>query len=310
MGCVRIEHVLAFTVLAEELNFRRAAARLYVSQPTLTAQIHGLERDLGVVLFERGREGTRLTDDGTALLPLARQVLRSLDDLESGAGRRDDTVPDHLRLGVAPDGIGPATWSTVRRLSGARPELDVSLRPLGFSTMLTSLDDGAVDAVLLHGPVDPAPGRVVATVGEARVGVLMPAAHPLAALEEVTLDTVAPLLRALPPSGAGEAFVHFWLVRDHPRAPAAVDLRLGEDTPTMAEVAARLGVVGLWPGDVPVPEGSRSVLRGLVEERWAPLQVVHRAGFALGPVLVEAATAAVAATSRPGVVRPVSPPPG
>lgn len=106
---MRIEHVLAFTVLAEELNFRRAAARLYVSQPTLTAQIHGLERDLGVVLFERGREGTRLTDDGTALLPLARQVLRSLDDLESGRGAATTPRPTTCGSGW------PRTGSARRR---------------------------------------------------------------------------------------------------------------------------------------------------------------------------------------------------
>jgi Bacterial regulatory helix-turn-helix protein, lysR family len=43
---MRLEQVRAFVVLAEELNFRRAAARLFVSQPTLTAQLHQLERDL------------------------------------------------------------------------------------------------------------------------------------------------------------------------------------------------------------------------------------------------------------------------
>ena len=58
---MRVEQVRAFVVLAEELNFRRAAARLFVSQPTLTAQLHQLERDLGVVLFDRGPGGTRLT---------------------------------------------------------------------------------------------------------------------------------------------------------------------------------------------------------------------------------------------------------
>lgn len=307
---MRIEHVLAFTVLAEELNFRRAAARLYVSQPTLTAQIHGLERDLGVVLFERGREGTRLTDDGTALLPLARQVLRSLDELESGVGRRVDPAPGRLRLGVAPEGIGPATWSAVRRLHESHPEVDVTLVPVGFATMVSSVDDGGVDAALLHGPVDEGPGRVVTTVGEVRVAVLLPASHPLAGLGPLPVDAVAPLLRALPPAGAGTAFTDFWLLRDHPLVPRPVDLQLGEDSPTIAERAARLGVVALWPGDVDVPEGSGAVVRPLVEERWAPLQVVHRAGFALGPVLVEAATAAVVATSRPGVVRPVRPPPG
>ncbi|MFQ6172622.1 LysR family transcriptional regulator [Oryzobacter sp. R7] len=302
VGPVRVEQVRAFAVLAEELNFRRAAARLFVSQPTLSAQIHGLERDLGVVLFERGREGTRLTDEAATVLPLARQALRALEDLESVAGR-PEAGADRLSLGVAPDGIGPATWSAVRRLMGERPELDVALRPVGFGTMLTSLDDGTVDAVLLHGPVAERPGRVVVTVGEVRVGVLAPGSHPFATLEAVPLDLVAPHLRAEPPAGAGEEFTRFWLLRDHPSAPRPVDLGLGEDPATIAALAARKGVVALWPTDVVVPDGSGSVVVPLTDERWAPLQVVHRAHLPLGPALVEAARAAVAVTSRPGVVR-------
>ena len=54
---MRVEPARALVALAEELNFRRAAARLFVSQPALTAQLHPLERDLGVTLFDRGPGG-------------------------------------------------------------------------------------------------------------------------------------------------------------------------------------------------------------------------------------------------------------
>ena len=59
-----LRKVRFFVVLAEELNYPRAAARLDVAQPVLTRQIRSLERDLTAQLFERGRAGTRLTDAG------------------------------------------------------------------------------------------------------------------------------------------------------------------------------------------------------------------------------------------------------
>ncbi|WP_377642883.1 LysR family transcriptional regulator [Oryzobacter terrae] len=300
---MRLEHVKAFTVLAEELNFRRAARRLFLSQSTLTAQIHGLERDLGVELFERGRDGTRLTPDGLALLPLARRALSSLAALETGA--RHGAAATVVQVGVAPDGIGPGTWSAFRGFEAAVPDVEVSIRPVGFSTMLSVVDDGVVDAVLLHGPVDPAAGRVVVTVGEVRAGVMLPRSHPLAAGGALHLDDVVPLLRAAPPDGAGPAFAHFWLARDHPAAPAPRDLHLEEDSPSMARTAALIGLVGLWPSDVTVPEDSGAVFRPLVEDRWAPLQVLHRPTLALAKELVAAAASAVLSTSRAGVTRPV-----
>ena len=64
-----------FVALAERLNFRRAAEACFVSQPSLSAQIAGLEGTLGVQLFERDRRGVRLTAAGEALVPGARETL-------------------------------------------------------------------------------------------------------------------------------------------------------------------------------------------------------------------------------------------
>ena len=107
---MRVEQVRAFVVLAEELNFRRAAARLFVSQPTLTAQLHQLERDLGVVLFDRGPGGTRLTRRGAELLPAAREVLRSIEDLADLAG-----------AGAGPPSPRGCGWGSAPTASGRPP---------------------------------------------------------------------------------------------------------------------------------------------------------------------------------------------
>ena len=72
MGLRRLK---SFVVLAEALNFNRAAARLHISQPPLTRQIQLLEGELGAPLFERQPKGLVLTAAGCALLDDARRIL-------------------------------------------------------------------------------------------------------------------------------------------------------------------------------------------------------------------------------------------
>lgn len=64
----------AFIILAEKNNYADAAEALFISQPALTKQINLLEATLGVALFTRGRQGTRLTPGGLRLLPEARKI--------------------------------------------------------------------------------------------------------------------------------------------------------------------------------------------------------------------------------------------
>src|SRR5947207_3026279 len=69
----------AFVTVAEELNFTRAAQRLFIAQQALSGQIRQLERRLGVKLFERTTRSVGLTDAGEQLLPHARATLEALD---------------------------------------------------------------------------------------------------------------------------------------------------------------------------------------------------------------------------------------
>jgi len=94
---IDLELIRGFIVVAEELNFGRAAERLLIAGPSLSQQIKALEHDLGVRLFDRDRRSVALTPAGAALLPHARVLLERADDLQRRAAQISGSGP--VRLG-------------------------------------------------------------------------------------------------------------------------------------------------------------------------------------------------------------------
>lgn len=86
----------AFVVLAGELNFRRAAARLNMTQSPLSRVVKKLENELGVSLFDRSRRRVALTPAGRCLIPLAQSLLDSAARLLAEARNFDQTAGDEL----------------------------------------------------------------------------------------------------------------------------------------------------------------------------------------------------------------------
>jgi epsilon-lactone hydrolase len=82
---IELRHLRAFVAVAEELNFGRAAERLYVSQPALSRQIRGLEQLVGCELLRRSTHSVELTLAGEALLGRARRLLRDVDEAVAAA---------------------------------------------------------------------------------------------------------------------------------------------------------------------------------------------------------------------------------
>jgi DNA-binding transcriptional LysR family regulator len=76
---MELRQLAYFVTVAEEANFTRAAAKLHVAQPGVSAQIRRLERELGQQLLDRSARAVRLTEVGAAVLPYARAALQAVD---------------------------------------------------------------------------------------------------------------------------------------------------------------------------------------------------------------------------------------
>jgi DNA-binding transcriptional LysR family regulator len=176
-----------FTVVAEQLNFARAAAVLHVAQPSLSRQIQRLEDELGVRLFDRTPQGSRLTEAGQAFLPEARALLRSARQA-IGTARAAAPLPA-IVVGYVDDlVITPA----VRALRSRHPGVQVRTRHLD-GTDGTALAEHRVDAIIARLPLPYPTDRLRVTVlyEEPRV-LLVPVDHRLAGKESVRIGDIAP----------------------------------------------------------------------------------------------------------------------
>ena len=117
---IELRHLRAFVAVAEELNFGRAATRLFLSQPALSRQIRNLERLVGCDLLRRSTHRVELTLAGDALLDRARRLLADVDD----AVQATRSVGGDLERRLA------AVWEPVNDLTAASPDLQ-ALRDAG-----------------------------------------------------------------------------------------------------------------------------------------------------------------------------------
>ena len=96
---MELRHLRYFVAVAEELNFSRAAGRMYLSQPALSQQIRKLERELGVALFHRTKNHVALTEAGRVMLEGARRVLVLVEQTAREAREVGGAEGRHLKVG-------------------------------------------------------------------------------------------------------------------------------------------------------------------------------------------------------------------
>ena len=131
-------------------GFHAAAARLNLTQPTISARMKELERNLGVRLFERNGRNIRLSADGAVVLDRVEKVLLSVDDLRARS-RAEDPLSGLLRLG-APDSFALMCLSELLSvLERTHPELKVAVTVDNAMELAPRLEDGALDlAYIVH----------------------------------------------------------------------------------------------------------------------------------------------------------------
>lgn len=176
-----------FLAVADELNFTRAAERVFAVQSTVSAGIRSLERELGTTLFERGPRGVALTPTGEGLIPAARAALDALERVaqvaDSSAGLRG-----RLRVGVFTNLSTIDLPGILGEFHRRHPGVDLQLgpSPTGSTGLADDVRTGRLDAAL-YGLPDAPTGLRVHRLATSRFVAILPEAHLLAARSEVRL---------------------------------------------------------------------------------------------------------------------------
>ncbi len=146
----QLEYLLA---VDDQRHFRRAAAKVGVSQPTLSAQLSTLEETLGAQLVERSRSRVLLTPVGREIADIARRILRDVQEIRDVATHKLGEPGGTIRLGLPPT-IGPYLLPRViPRIHRAYPDLKLYVREDIPHNLPDGLDQGKYDVVIMPVPV-------------------------------------------------------------------------------------------------------------------------------------------------------------
>ncbi|MDN5913990.1 MAG: LysR family transcriptional regulator [Pseudonocardia sp.] len=179
-----------FLAVAEELSFTRAARRLHIAQPSLSAQIRRLESQLGVTLLQRDTRTVSLTPGGRALYARGPAAIAALQHAWDAARQAGMGLTGTLRLAYTLSAGYDTAPQLVATLHDRHPGVEVITEVLPTPSILRAIQDRRADAGLARAPA-PAEGVRLQTVRRDRLGVLVRIDHPLAELAEVTLTAVA-----------------------------------------------------------------------------------------------------------------------
>lgn len=187
---MELRQLRSFVTVADELHVGHAASRLNLAQPTVSRQIAGLERSVGVPLFTRARRRLALTPAGEVFLAGAREIVRRGDEARLDAQRAHHGELGSLRLGF----VQSATFEALPRLIKAfrveSPDVELDARAMTTIQQITALRTGRIDAGLLRLPISE-PTLDTSVVSRDALVAALPARHRLASEQRLPLSALA-----------------------------------------------------------------------------------------------------------------------
>lgn len=265
---MNLRHLRAFAVIVDVGGFSRAATRLHLSQPALSRQIHALEADLGVALFDRIGRRVQLTSQGEELLRRCRRLLAEAESLGERARELKSGETGILRLAATPQVIENLLAPFLVQYRRRHPGVEVHLVEDGGARLLGRLERGEVHLSIAPADTTRFAGRSLYPM---HVIAALPAAHRLVRrpLLEIAHLADEPLL--LPQRGFGSR-EWFDIACDIAHMRPRVLLESAAPHTLVALAATGYGIA-ILPSNARVPrDGVRAiplVHRGASIGRWA-----------------------------------------
>lgn len=175
---IELRHLRYFLAVAQELHFRKAAERLFISQPGLSRQISQLEDELGVKLFIRDKRNVRLTESGRYLMDRTETLLNQMDFTFRSLKSIDKGEQGEVRVGFVGSAMQIIIPASLKKLDARFPRVHTSLTEMSNYDQLNELEHDRLDIGFVR--LNSAPhGMESKTVYEDTFSIVLPGDHPL-----------------------------------------------------------------------------------------------------------------------------------
>ena len=177
-----------FLAIAREENITKAAESLHITQPTLSRQIHDLEKDLGKTLFNRTGRKTTLTQDGEIFKKRAEEILTLVQKAKEELSSTNTQLHGSIHIGAGETYQMKQITDLLSTIHQEHPSVTYRLYSGVADDVLEKVDTGLLDFALVFEPVQKEKYNFIEVPSYDQMGVLMCDDHPLARKDQITYD--------------------------------------------------------------------------------------------------------------------------
>ncbi len=204
---MELRHLRYFIAVAEELNFSKAAQRLFTAQPSLSQQIKDLEGKLGFNLFHRTKRKVELTHEGHLFLPSAQAILNQVEHMVSKTRLAAKEERNLLRIGFVPVAESKVFPYILPTLRFDNPDLKIFLQSMCAHQQKTALEEGEIDIALVRENIE-SPSIESKLILREKMVLLMPHSHPLSKVEKLTAKALEGISLIIPDENRAPTLHH------------------------------------------------------------------------------------------------------
>lgn len=188
---IEFRQLRQFVVVAEELNFGRAAEKLHMSQPPLSVAIRNLEEQVGTLLIDRSRHHVRLTPAGKVFLKDAQRLLMQAQAATERARRAAQGEEGALSLSFVPSAALDLLPDIFKRFQHDYPTVQLHVTAETTTRQVEALRRAEVDLALVVGPLQGVPDLVFVDLQAQHFVIAVPRSHALARQSSVRIKALA-----------------------------------------------------------------------------------------------------------------------
>ena len=281
---MNLNQVQIFCAVAKHLSFSMAAEELFITQPAVSQQVKGLERQLNVKLFERVGHKLFLTEAGEAVLTHCQAMLTARAEMEQTLAMLRGSTRGRLALGANTTGGMYVAPAIVRAFRDTSPEVEATLQIETTNRILDRVMQNMIDVAIVTGPVED--GRfAIRDLCQDEVHLIVSPSHPFAGRASVSPAEVAAEDFAVPEPGSRTRTLIEGAFHDRGhRLRVTMQLPGTEAVKKAVEANLAVAMVSRFSiaREVTLDALARVPIDGLVLER--PIHILHRKGKHLSPL--------------------------